>query len=135
MPPFGPTGSVPMTPPLGSPWPPHLRPEAAPAPEPQSPVRPAPSRPPSPPGALASPVAQPLPEWPPARLTRTDAPISEPYAPPDPFGAMPRLGVFRDGDGDEIVATLRDGYVGRRRARHSEQPHPGGSFNGGSGPA
>ena len=136
VPPFRATGSVPMSPPLGAPRPPQLRPEPVPAPQPQSPVRPAPSRPTSPPGALASPVGQPVTEWPPARLARTDAPTSsEPYVPPDPFGAMPRLGVFRDGDGDEIVATLRDGYVGRRRARHSEPPHPGASFNGGSGPA
>jgi hypothetical protein len=59
-------------------------------------------------------------------------PAPEPYAPPDPFGEMPRIGVFRDMNDNDIVPALPDGYVGRRR-RPSAPAHSGTPANGMSG--
>jgi hypothetical protein len=59
-------------------------------------------------------------------------PPAQPYPPQDPFGEMPRLGVFRDMNDNDIVPALPDGYVGRRR-RSSEATHSGAPANGMSG--
>ncbi len=103
---------------------------------PQPPARPAPGRAEPPLGSLGS-VPGPLPPstaWSTARPVGSGLPLPpQPYSPPDPFGEMPRLGVFRDVHDNDIVPALPDGYVGRRRAGPSEHAHSGAHVNGGSG--
>jgi hypothetical protein len=86
------------------------------------------------PSSLPS-AAAPLPPstpWSTARPAGNGVPAPEPYAPPDPFGEMPRIGVFRDMNDNDIVPALPDGYVGRRR-RPSAPAHSGAPANGMSG--
>jgi hypothetical protein len=65
------------------------------------------------------PIASPTPTPPRVSPTPQDRP-PVPVPPADPFGDLPRLGTFRDPDGEQVGRPLPEAYVGRRRVRPTD---------------